>query len=428
MSAARSTLVARLGVLAVRTGFVLGRLRPVRAHVVLGGAEGARQAGNLLYIRRELERRAPRIPVRFVGYQTRPGLRGRIAGAVGALRAGYHLASARLFVVQDSFFPMDAITPRQGTVRVQVWHAAGALKKFGYSELDVSSGPGRDSDRLVPLHANYDICLVSSSAAIAHYVDAFHLPRDRFTAAVGLPRTDLFFDPDRRARAVEAIRRRYSLPAGRRVLLYTPTFRGDPVHSARHDDSLDLALLRDVLSPDWLLLLRLHPLVRESVSLGQDLSGFALDVSDWPDINELMLVADLLVTDYSSAIFEFALLERPMAFFAPDLDAYERERGFYFDYRTGVPGPVFHTSRDLADHVAAGGFDVEPVRAFARRWFDMADGHAAERFVDRVVLPVLRGEPIRLEAGRPPAERPSPSPGLTSAAGIPIEDERRTRG
>jgi CDP-ribitol ribitolphosphotransferase len=309
---------------------------------------------------------------------------------------------------------MYAITPRPGTARVQVWHAAGAFKKFGYSVIDKSFGADEDTIRLVPIHSNYDVCLVSSTAAIPHYMDAFHLPRDRFTSALGLPRVDLFFDEGRRARASEAIRRRYGLPADRKVLLFAPTFRGDAVRSARYDDNLDLGAMRDALAGDWLLLVRLHPLVRESVHLPPDLAGFVIDVSDWPDVNELMLVADLLVTDYSSVIFEFALLDRPMAFFAPDHDDYLGERDFYFDYRAGVPGPVFEATPELADYVAAGRFGVERVRAFARKWFDVADGHAAERFVDRIVLPALRGEPLRVDGGPRPGGGDDPD-GTTAA-------------
>ena len=400
-SRANRNRMARLGALVVRVGFALGRLRPLRAHVVIASQRTTSIGGNLLSIRREMARRSPPIPVTVLAYRTRTGAVGRIALAWHALRAGYNLATARLFVVDDWFFPMDVVTPRPGTIRVQTWHGAGAFKRFGYSVLDKSFGADESMVRLVPIHSNYDVCLVSSAAATPHYMDAFRLPRARFTSALGLPRTDLLFDPGLRARATEAVRGRYALPAGRRVLLYAPTFRGDEVRAARFDDELDLATMRDTLAGEWVLLLRLHPFVRQSVSLTADLAGFVIDVSDWPDMNELMLVADLLVTDYSSAIFEFALLDRPMAFFAPDLEAYERERGFYFDYRTGVPGPVFETTGDLAEYVAAGDPDRERVRAFAQAWFDIADGRASERFVDRVVIAALRGDPVRLEA-RPP--------------------------
>jgi CDP-ribitol ribitolphosphotransferase len=398
---ARRIAVARLGILVVRLGFAAGRLLPVRRTVVLAGMDAARSGGNLLAVRRELDRRNPPVPVQVVRYRTRPGLRGRVGGALDAMRAGYHLARARLFIVDDSFFPMYAITPRPGTARVQVWHAAGALKKFGYSVLDTSVDADDLAIRQVPLHANYDLCLVSSGAAIPHYMDAFRMPRERFTTAIGVPRTDLFFDAERRARATAAIVGRYALPPGRRVLLYAPTFRGDAVLDPRHDATLDLGAMRDALAPGWVLLLRLHPLVRQSLRLPPELAAFVVDVSDWPDMNELMFVADLLVTDYSSAVFEFALLDRPMAFFAPDLAAYERERGFYVDFRSSVPGPVFETTQALAEYVRAGHFDTAAVRGFARHWFDVADGQASRRFVDRIVEPALRGEPLRVEVQPP---------------------------
>jgi CDP-glycerol glycerophosphotransferase (TagB/SpsB family) len=332
-----------------------------------------------------------------VRYRIRTGLRGRIVSAWEALWAGYHLAAARLFVVDDFFFPMYVIKPRARTARVQVWHAAGALKKVGYSVLTKSFGASEELVRVVPVHSNYTLALVSSSAAAPHYADAFRLPLDRFTSALGLPRTDTFFDATLRARATEALRRHYDMPSDVKLLLYAPTFRGDTVRDARYDEGLDLEVMRDRLAGGWHLLLRLHPFVRESLDIGPDLRRFVTDVSDWPDINEVMLIADLLVTDYSSAIFEFALLGRPMAFFAPDLEAYEDERGFYIDYRDGVPGPVFETTEELAAYVAGGELDISRVAGFARTWFDVADGRASIRFVDRVVLPALRGQDLRIE-------------------------------
>jgi teichoic acid ribitol-phosphate primase len=371
---------------------------------VLATTHASRLGGNLLFIERELARRVPPVPTLVLASRAAPGLRGRVAGLWHALRAGYHLATARLFVVDDYFFPIYVVEPRPGTARVQTWHAAGAFKKVGYSVLDKSFGADEALVSRVAIHSNYDLCLMSSSAAAAHYAEAFRLPLDRFSAALGLPRTDLFFDESHRERASAAIRARYRIPAGRRVLLYAPTFRGDTVTAARYDDDLDLAAMHASLAGSWVVLMRLHPFVRSRASIPPHLAGFAIDVSDWPDMNELMFVADLLVTDYSSAIFEFALLGRPMAFFAPDFAAYERERGFYFDYLTGVPGPIFETTTSLAEYIKAGSFDGGRSEAFARASFDVADGHASERFVDRIAIPALRGEPIRPEAlgkGRP---------------------------
>ena len=396
LSRRRRNRLIRLGTLVVRVGFTLGRMRPRRAHAVLATQRSTQLRGNLQYIRRELERRTPPVPVTVLAYRTESGLPGRLKGVWQALRAGYHLATARIFVVDDWFFPMDVIEPRSGTVRVQTWHAAGAFKKVGYSVLDKSFGADETMVSLVDIHSNYDVCVMPSGIATRHYMDAFRLPIERFTTEVGYPRTDLFFDAEHSARATAAIRARYALPAARKVLLYAPTFRGDTVNAAYYDDTLDLVKMRDTLAAEWVILLRLHPFVRVGPELTADIKEFAIDVSDWPDINELMLISDLLVTDYSSAIFEYALLHRPMAFFAPDSDAYERERGFYFDYRACVPGPVFDTTEGLANYVCSGRFDLERSIAFAQESFDVADGHASERFVDRIVLPALLGEELNL--------------------------------
>src|SRR3954470_10643555 len=129
--------------------------------------------------------------------------------------------------------------------------------------------------------------------------------------------------------------------------------------------------------------------VRSQTPIGRGLADFAIDVSDYPDINELMLVSDVLVTDYSSAIYEFSLLGRPMVFFAPDYAAYEKERGFYFDYRTGVPGPIFEETEPLAAYLRAGEFDLERVDRFRRASFDVADGGSSARVTDALILPSL---------------------------------------
>jgi CDP-ribitol ribitolphosphotransferase len=243
--------------------------------------------------------------------------------------------------------------------------------------------------RRVRVHSNYNVCLMGSQSAAVHYAEAFRQPLGRFRSDLGIPRTDVLFGEERIARTRAAVRARYRLPEGRRVILYAPTFRGDSVTDARATDDLDFGVLRAALGDDHVLLVRLHPFVHSRTVIGPDLAGFAIDVSDHPDINELMLVSDVLVTDYSSAIFEFSLLGRPMIFFAPDYEAYEKERGFYFDYRTGVPGPVVETSEALAEYIRAGDFDLERVARFRDASFDVADGGSATRVTDALILPSL---------------------------------------
>lgn len=373
----------------VRIGFAAGRLFPLRAEVVLATAHADRIGGNLAWIRDELRSSHPEIRVTVVAHRLPAGLRALVRAAAHQLAAGFRLATARLTVVDDYYFPMYVVPKRPGTTFVQVWHACGALKRFGYSLGDRTFGAGRRRSE-VAIHTGYDLCLVSAARFAPFYAEAFGVPVELFTARLGIPRTDLFFDQERVARTTSELRRRYGIPEGKRVVLYAPTFRGSSITKARSPNDVDFPALRHDLGDDHVVLLREHPFVARRASGDPELSGFVIDVSDHPDVNELMLVSDVLVTDYSSVIFEFALLGRPMVFFAPDHAAYEAERGFYVDYAAYVPGPVVTTTAALRDELRAANPDVARVRRFAAESFDVADGHASRRFVEEVVMPAVR--------------------------------------
>ena len=377
----------------VRLGFAIGRRFPIVDEVVLATAHADRISGNLAFIRDGLTTARPDLPVVVLSRRARRGRRAQAVAAIDSIVAGWHLARARVFVVDDYYFPMYVIQPRPGTKRFQVWHACGAFKRFGYSLLGRSFGVDEQFVAEFAIHTNYDLCLVSAARFAPFYAEAFRQPIERFTASFGVPRTDLFFQPDRIAAVRAELRARYRIPEGRRIILYAPTFRGDRITLARSPEELDLRALASALAADHVLLLRAHPFVSKRARMAPELAEFVIDVSDEPEIDELMLVSDVLVTDYSSAIYEFALLERPMAFFAPDHAAYEAERGFYLEIPDDLPGPVFESTDALTEWLRAGTPDLERVRRFRAASFDVADGHSTERFIRGAIGALIPGRP-----------------------------------
>ena len=384
----------------VRLGFMLGARLPMRPTVLLATSHAGRIGGNLAAIRAELARRSPAISTTVLAHRPGAGALARLAAMGHAVLAGFWLARSRLVVVDDYYFPLYAIRPRPGMTAVQVWHASGAFKKMGYSLEGKSFGADAAVLRRVTIHSNYDLCLVSAQRFAPHYAEAFRLPLDRFTARLGIPRTDPLVDPSWRARSAERVRRRYAIPPDTRVVLYAPTFRGNRVTAARHAQALDFAELQRRLGEDHIVLVRAHPFVRNPVPLDPSLRGFVVDASGHADIHELMAASDVLVTDYSSAMYEYSVFGRPIAFFAPDHAEYERERGFYLDFPSDLPGPVFERTEPLAEYLAAGVFDIARVQRFRDASFDVLDGRATARFVDEVVLPALAGLDARLPAVR----------------------------
>jgi CDP-glycerol glycerophosphotransferase len=204
----------------------------------------------------------------------------------------------------------------------------------------------------------------------------------------GYPRVDVLARPDRDERT-RALRERLGLPEDRLVVLYAPTYR-DQVRDRRGryrlDLHLDLERLRAALGDRAVILFRKHHYVADAAPSTAD--GFVRDVSSYPDGTELLLAADVLVTDYSSMMVDFANTGRPMLFYTYDLDAYREEiRGFYLDFVETAPGPLLGTTDELAEAL----LDVEGTQAahagryeaFRSTFCELDDGGAAARVVDR---------------------------------------------
>ncbi|WP_378527014.1 CDP-glycerol glycerophosphotransferase family protein [Nocardioides vastitatis] len=205
----------------------------------------------------------------------------------------------------------------------------------------------------------------------------------------GYPRDDLLVSPE--AEAVrEDVRRRLGIRPGQKVVLYAPTWRDDLATNWRAAEvvhHLDLASASRALGPDYVLLMRGHRFhSAASGTLDQGRARY-LDVTDYPEINHLILASDAAVLDYSSLRFDFALTMRPMVFLVPDLDTYVGGvRGFLYDYRESAPGPLVDTAdeavRLLRDIERLSERTREELERFNRRFNYLQDGHAARRVVE----------------------------------------------
>ncbi len=289
----------------------------------------------------------------------------------------WHFATAKVIIVDNAFFPVHAVRHREETQVVQVWHAAGAMKRFGYSTLK----PGSTEYRF--LHKNYDWVIASSSFAADCYALAFRTPRDR-VVPLGAPRMDFFLQQAEMDKSSELLRKRFPLLKGKRVLLYAPTFRGNGVH--KHEELyLEARLCRQKLPDDWILVFKPHPMLKSSVLEGCDI---CLDAKE--DINPWLALADAFITDYSSSIIEFAVLGRPMALLTPDLKQYKKKPGFYFNFEKECVGTLCHNMDELLEWQ----MEMPPItdqkyEAFIKKQFGNLDGHNGERvaaFIHQLVV------------------------------------------
>ncbi|SDG38124.1 CDP-glycerol glycerophosphotransferase family protein [Microbacterium sp. 77mftsu3.1] len=333
-------------------------------------------SGNIAFLRDEIRRQRP--DARIVGI-FKAGLADR-RPLRDSLRLPWELARAQTIVLDDYYPMIYPLHLRPETRLLQVWHAAGAYKKVGWSRAGLPGGPLPGS----VAHRNYTDATVSSEAIRPDYAEAFAMDVAR-VHALGVPRTDVFFDTELIERSRRDVRARLGIRPDQRVAVFAPTFRGNGQLSAHYDiDAVPWSELPDDLGEEWVVLVKLHPFVARK---GADIPSHEriIDVSAERELNELMMAADVLITDYSSAIFEFSLLGRPMVFFCPDVEVYAAERSFYHPFEDYLAGPLVTDGADLAAAIrdARAGDDLE---AFRERFMSACDGHSTERIVREMIL------------------------------------------
>lgn len=292
-------------------------------------------------------------------------------------------ATARCVFFSDTAEVFCGCRIRQGCDIVQLWHACGAFKKWGLSVADLLFGMDKRDYMRYSMHDRYTLLTVSSPEVIWAYAEAMGLEAHReIIKPLGISRTDKFFDPAFLTQAREKFKRLCPDAGKKTVILYAPTFRGR-VAEARSGDALDLELLHERLGGQYLLLFKYHPFVKERRRIPEAHLGFAVDMTDSMDIQELLCIADICITDYSSLIFEYALFERPMIFFAHDLEEYYDWRGFYYNYDEMTPGDVCTTTKEVADCIQdlAHNFDIMPVQRFKKKFMSACDGNATDRII-----------------------------------------------
>lgn len=295
----------------------------------------------------------------------------------------YDIATSRYVILDDYYRHLYKLKVRKGTDVIQTWHACGAFKKFGHSAVGFKDSNTTEFENQA--HGFYTKAVVTCKEIVPFYAEAFGLPENSIYP-IGLARTDLFFNKD----SIEYQRlkylKQYPQIQGKRILTYAPTFRGKPGKRATFSIELDLEQMSKELSDEYVLVLKLHPSVTKAIKIPDEVKDFVLDLSKH-NINNVLAITDILISDYSSLIFEYSLLERPMIFFAYDLDDYLEERGFYYDYKDFVPGPITVSTEEVIKVIKKNNFDLQRIHQFNNRFFDDLDGQSAKRFVEILIEP-----------------------------------------
>ncbi|MBE6151146.1 MAG: hypothetical protein E7162_04985 [Firmicutes bacterium] len=292
------------------------------------------------------------------------------------------LSTSKYVLLDDYSMSISMMIVRKGQEVVQLWHGPGAFKTMGYSRhdkafsfLDKYNG-----------HMNYTKSIVTADGVRWCFAEAFGISKDNVHAA-GFPRTDCFFDKKYIEKTRKEFFKKYPELKNKKIILFAPTYRGENLKVANYDFStLDIDDIYKSLHKDYVFLFKLHPALYNNIDKGivtmpdlSDYKDFYYDFSSYRDINDLLMITDVLITDYSSVIFDYALLNKPVVYFTYDLELYENDRGLYYEFKDYVYGSVSKNSKELVKAIKDGKMMNDKRKAFMKKFMEACDGKSTEK-------------------------------------------------
>lgn len=350
---------------------------PRPGRILFASDQRLRLEGNLLRVQERLRERG--LDKQFdMRYSFRlPGTTGWFT----TIRILYLMATSEIVLLDDYFGLLKSIPEEHRTKIIQLWHAGSGFKSVGYSRFGQLGSP-----KLWHPHRQYTYAITGSKHLVPVYAEAFGIEESAIIPT-GLPRVDWFLDEDRTQRFTEEFYREHPHLKGKKIILFAPTFRGRTIYKAFYDYSaIDFDALYEACGPDTVVLFRMHHFVKEDITIPEQYRDRFFDFTRFPDGLNLLHVTDLLITDYSSIIYEYSLLDRPMLFFVPDKINYAATRGFHREYDETAPGRVCVTFAEVIDAIETGDYEQEKVAKFRAENFDRIDTGSADRVIDWLIL------------------------------------------
>lgn len=294
----------------------------------------------------------------------------------------FELYTTSRVVIVDDYFRMLNIVPKKDDVKLfQLWHACGAFKTFGFTRIGKDGGPRQWAKN----HRMYDYAVVSSKNIAKHYAEGFGIP-DSCVLPSGVPRTDIFCDSGYKEKTRAAFFKKYPQLKNKKIILFAPTFRGKGQMSAYYPtDKFNPNEICSALGDEYAIIIKLHPFCKEKYRIEEKYKDRIIDLSNADELNDLLFVTDLLITDYSSVVFEASLLDIPMLFYAFDLDEYIENRDFYYDFKEFIPGKTVFLQDELIKAVQSNDFESEKVEKFKHKFFDDIDGQSSQRVANKII-------------------------------------------
>lgn len=285
------------------------------------------------------------------------------------LKQMYHLATSKVCVIDSYVIPVSILKHKKSLKIIQIWHAMGAVKKFGYQSLDLKGGHSSSIAYSMSMHKNYDYVISGSDAMTPFFSEAFNTPKEKFLS-YGLPRMDyLINDHDKIARSIYE---KYKDLKKKEVILYVPTFR-------KGEDNKVTDLIECVDLDKYNLIIKQHPNKKINIT-----DSKVLTCPDFTSL-ELLTIADYIITDYSAISIEASVLNKPIYFYLYDYNDYCSNNGVNIDLYQEMKSCCFEDAKSLYKSIESKKYDLKLVKKFCNKYVTNQNGDSTKRIVDLIL-------------------------------------------
>lgn len=313
----------------------------------------------------------------FIKHDCEYVTRGSLRWIILMARAKYWINNTR----QPSW-----IVKNKHTIYLQTWHGT-PLKKLGMDIENVRM-PGTNTEKyrvnFIRDTKKWDVLLAQNEYAARIFENAFQFKSSNIMTT-GYPRNDKLVNYNKDE--ILEIKKKLKLPLNKKIILYAPTWKDNESYRRgeyKASMKMNLKQMKEALSNEYVLLIKWHYLIADNIEIEKDLSDFAIKLPQTMDISNCYLISDLLITDYSSVFFDYAVLCRPIIFYTPDWDEYQKEiRGMYEEVSKALPGPIVENTTELITSIIE---KSPPSIAFLSTFCTYEDGKSSERVVEKVIM------------------------------------------
>lgn len=351
--------------------YALCSLLPQKRRIVCISRQSDDEPVDFRLIRDYCERRDPPWEIVILAKQ----LRNPAAYLAEMVRQVYYIATSQVVVLDSYCIVVGLLHDRIRVPVVQIWHSLGNMKRFGYTAFGTDEGHSEATARLMHMHEGYDAIAISSLSFAEPFAAAFNAEPSRLFEAP-LPHVDLLLSVEHRARQREAILAAYPQLCGRETIVYCPTFRKQP---PANEETATQALLNVIDFERFNVVYKPHPVSTQVINDPRvvTIPGSAFDA---------LFVADYIISDYSTVIYEAGLLDLPIYLYAYDWNSYREKRGLTIDFENDVPALFTADPRAIADAIEAGSFDHAAYAAFTAANVALpAEGSCTKRICEAII-------------------------------------------